>query len=268
MRHEAITGLAEEQVDEVVARVTRHLGTDQLARPGGRPSALGLYGSVILVIHLIRRNPVQAVAAEFFGVSQSTVSRRWDLLRPIIATVLADLVPHPRAVIRGGTALVDGTVCPTWDWKKPGGLFSKKAGYPGMNVQIACDLDGELAAIGPVPILGARHDAYAYAASGLRDLMDDIHVVADLGYVGVEGIDLVPIKRKPGQELHEKANEANNVLSGIRAAVERAVAHAKTWRMLSEEGGRFRPPIEKFPEMLAAAWGLINLKRYMIVAYE
>jgi DDE superfamily endonuclease len=268
VRHEAITGLAGEQVDEVVARVTRHLGTDQLARPGGRPSALGLYGSVVLVIHLIRRNPVQAVAAEFFGVSQSTVSRRWDLLRPIIATALTDLIPHPRAIIRGGTALVDGTMCPTWDWNEPGGLFSKKAGYPGMNVQIACDLDGELAAIGPVPVPGARHDAYAFAASGLRDLMDGIDIVADLGYIGVEGIDLVPIRRRPGQELHEKAKQDNRVLSSIRAAVERAVAHVKTWRMLSEEGGRFRPPIEKFPEMLAAVWGLINLKRRMIVTYE
>ena len=268
MQHEAITGLAREQVDEVVARVTRYLGTAEITRNGGRPCALGLYDSVVLVIHLIRRNPVQAVAAEFFAVSQSTVSRRWDLLRPIIATVLTDLIPHPRAIIRGGTALVDGTLCPTWDWKEPGGLFSRKAGYPGMNVQIACDLRGELAAIGPAPIPGARHDAYTYAASGLKDLLGGTHVLADLGYVGVDGIDIVPIKRRPGQELHEKAKANNRVLSSIRAAVERAVAHVKTWRMLSEEGGHFRPPIEKFPEMLAAAWGLINLKRHMIVAYE
>ena len=268
MRYEAMTGLVAEQVDAVVERVTRHLGTDQVTRGGGRPCALHLRDSVVLVIHLMRRNPVQAVAAEVFGVSQSTVSRRWDLLRPILATVLVDLVPHPRAIIRTGTALVDGTICPTWDWKKPGGLFSRKAGYPGMNVQIACDLDGVLAAIGPVPVPGARHDAYAYAASGLKDLMDQIHTVADLGYLGVEGVDLVPIKRKPRQELSEKAKEANTVLSGIRAAVERAVAHVKTWRMLSEEGGRFRAPLEKFPETLAAITGLINLRRHLILAYE
>jgi hypothetical protein len=91
--------------------------------------------------------------------------------------------------------------------------------------------------------------------------MDRIHTVADLGYVGVEGVDLVPIKRKARQELSEKAKEANTVLSGIRAAVERAVAHVKTWRMLSEEGGRFRAPLEKFPETLTAITGLINLRR-------
>jgi hypothetical protein len=115
VRVEAITGLVKEQVDEVASRVAGHLGTREIIRPGGRPCALGLYDSVVLVIHLLRRNPVQAVAAAFFGVSQATVSRRWDLLRPVIAHVLADLVPAPRAFIRAGTALVDGTVCPTWD---------------------------------------------------------------------------------------------------------------------------------------------------------
>jgi hypothetical protein len=38
--------------------------------------------------------------------------------------------------------------------------------------------------------------------------------------------------------------------------------------MLSEEGGRFRPPIEKFAETLAAINGLINLRRRHIVACE
>jgi hypothetical protein len=109
-----------------------------------------------------------------------------------------------------------------------------------MNVQISCDLDGNLAAISPDPVHGARHDAHAYGASGLEDLTEDIHTLADLGYIGVEGVDLVPIKRRPGQELSEKAKRVNLGLSKVRAAVERAVADVKTWRMLSEEGGRFR----------------------------
>lgn len=268
MRVEAITGLVKEQVDEVVRRVSAHLGSSEIARPGGRPCALGLYDSVVLVIHLLRRNPVQAVAAGFFNVSQATVSRRWDLLRPVIAEVLADLVPAPRAMIRAGTALVDGTVCPTWDWRHRDDLYSVKAGYAGMNVQIACSMDGDLAAIGPVPVPGSRHDAHAYAASGLKTMMDGIHQLADLGYVGVEGIDLVPYKRLPGRDLPERHKKDNALLSGVRAAVERAVAHVKSWRILSEEGGRYRAPVEKFPEVLAAITGLINLRRFMRVAYE
>jgi uncharacterized protein len=78
-----------------------------------------------------------------FGVSQATVSRRWDLLRPVIGNVLAEVVPDPRQVVGRGTVLVDGTVCPTWDWAHVPDLFSAKTGYPGMNLQIAATLDGE-----------------------------------------------------------------------------------------------------------------------------
>ncbi|MFJ2241769.1 hypothetical protein [Streptomyces sp. NPDC087859] len=139
------------------------------------------------MLHLLRRHPVQAVAAGFFSVSQATVSRRWGLLRPLIAEARGPGA-EPRAIVRAGTALIDGTVCPTWDWNHHNDLYSVKAGYDGMNVQIACSMDGDLVAVGPVPIPGARHDAHAYAASGLKDL----------GYVGV---DLVPYKRLPGRDL-------------------------------------------------------------------
>ena len=38
--------------------------------------------SVALVVCLIRKNATQEFAGAIFGVSQTTVSRRWDLLRP------------------------------------------------------------------------------------------------------------------------------------------------------------------------------------------
>jgi predicted SprT family Zn-dependent metalloprotease len=80
--------------------------------------------------------------------------------------------------------------------------------------------------------------------------------VADLGYVGVEGIEIVPFKRPPAGELTTNQAEFNTALSKIRAAVEHAIAHLKTWRMLSEEGGRYRAPIEKYQSMLKAIIGL------------
>ena len=54
----------------------------------------------------------------------------------------------------------------------------------------------------------------------------------------------------------------NKALSALRAANERAVARLKTWRMLSEEGGRYRPPIAKFDETLTAITGLLNFARF------
>jgi hypothetical protein len=118
--------------------------------------------------------------------------------------VLRCYVPDPRAVVGAfGSVLVDGTICPTWDWKAIPDLYSGKAGYAGMNVQVAASLDGRIAAIGPLSVHGARHDAYAYAASGLADLVAGLHRIGDLGYVGVAGIDLIGYKRLPRHELSE-----------------------------------------------------------------
>jgi DDE superfamily endonuclease len=145
---------------------------------------------------------------------------------------------------RGGTALVDGTVCPALDWSAIPDLFSGKAGYAGLNVHIAANLNGDLAAIGPVPVHGARHDAHAFAASGLKDLLeksrDPDNAAADLGYIGVDGIGTVPFRKPKGGKLEDWQREFNTTLSKIRSAVEHAIAKVKTWRMLSEEGGRYR----------------------------
>jgi hypothetical protein len=254
LRYEAMTGLNNEQLIELVTRVHAAPGAGFASR--GRPHALGLFGSVALVVCLLRTNITQAFAGAIFGVSQSTVSRRWDLLRPLIGQALAEFVPHPSEVVGAGTVLVDGTVCPTWDWHHIPDLYSAKAGYPGMNIQIAATLSGRLAAVGAIPVHGARHDAHAFAASGLAVLLAETPTVADLGYVGVEGIDIVPVKRLPGDDLTTSQAEFNTALSKIRAAVEHAIAHLKTWRMLSEEGGRYRAPIEKYQSMRQAVTGL------------
>lgn len=260
MNYEVLTGLSTGQLLVLAGRCAMLAG--DVARPGGRPPAIGLFRSVALVVHLMRRNPVQAVAGAVFGVSQSTVSRRWDMLRPIIRMAVAGFIPDPREVLGGGTALVDGTIAPTWDWKHIPDLFSGKEDMPGMNIQVAATLDGDIAAVGPFAVHGARHDAFAFEASGLKDILAGIHAAADLGYCGVEGIDIVPVKRMAGGKLDECQTAFNAAFSKIRAAIERAIAHLKAWRMLSEEGGRFRPPIEKFEETLQAITALIFFSTY------
>jgi hypothetical protein len=162
----------------LIARCAQVCG--QIAKPGGRPPALGLYTSVAMVVCLMRKNLTQQMAGAIFGASQSTVSRRWDLLRPIIKRAVASFIPHPREILGAGTALVDGTITPTWDWRHIPDLFSAKAGYPGMNVQIASSTDGRIAAIGPRAVHGARHDAHAFEASGLKDIMTGISAIGTL----------------------------------------------------------------------------------------
>ena len=268
MDYKALTGLSWGQLTRLHVMVLGEIGS--LTRPGARkPPAVGLFHSVVMVVALMRRNLVQAVAGEIFGCSQPAVSRRWDLLRPVIGKVLAPFVLDPvRVPGRRGTDLVDGTVCPVRDWSAVPGLFSGKVGYTGMNVQIAAALNGDVAAIGPVPVHGARHDAYAFEASGLKALLEKSRkpddIAADLGYIGVGGIGIVPFKRAGGRsrELEDWQREFNTELSKIRSAAEHAVAKVKCWRMLSEEGGRFRCPLDKYESMLAVITGLFFFAQY------
>jgi DDE superfamily endonuclease/Helix-turn-helix of DDE superfamily endonuclease len=261
LRYEVMTGLSDRQLTDLVVRVHAVCAQKFISR--GRPHALGLYRSVAMVVCLLRKNPTQDFVGAVFGVSQPTVSRRWNLLRPVIGDVLAEVIPTPREVVGRGTVLVDGTVCPTWDWHDVPELYSAKVGFAGMNLQVAATLDGDLVAVGPIPVPGARHDAHVFAASGLADLLADCPTIADLGYVGVEGIDTVPFKRLPGNDLYPSQIEFNTALSKMRAAVEHAIAHLKTWRMLSEESGRYRAPIGKDKSVVKAVVGL-----FFFAAYE
>lgn len=257
---DVLTGLGSGQRLVLYGRCAQLIG--QVAKPGGRPPAIDLYRSIMMVVCLMRTNSTQEFIGAVFGVSQSTVSRRWDLLRPVIRRAVASFIPHPREVLGAGTALVDGTITPTWDWKHVPDLFSKKAGMTGMNVQVAATLSGDVAAVGPLAVPGARHDAHAFEASGLKELLKGIPAAGDLGYVGVDGVDIVPIKRAAGCDLRACDKEFNTAFSGVRAAIERAIAHFKSWRMISEEGGRYRAPIRKFEETLQAIIGLMFFRAF------
>jgi hypothetical protein len=262
LRYKAITGLTEGQLAELTARVHEVVGD---LSSGGRPDVLGLFKSVVMVVALMRRNLVQGVAGAFFGVPQPTVSRRWDLLRPVIAHVLDEFVPNPEDVIGVGSALVDGMICPTWDWSAIPDLFSGKTRYPGFNIQIAADLDGRLVAVGMEMVHGARHDAHAYAAwRTCRPSCRHQHC-RRFRLRRRRRNRFRALQETPGPGTSREPDRVQHrTLSGFRAAVERAVAHLKTWRMLSEEGGRYRAPVHKFPSALKAIVAL----HFFAEAYE
>ena len=93
-------------------------------------------------------------------------------------------------------------------------------------------------------------------------MIDESDAVAQRGYPDIAEPSGGLIQYPPGGKLHDTQAAFNTVLSKIRAAIERAVAHLKTWRMLSEEGGRYRPPVSKYQEALRAITGLIFFTAY------
>jgi DDE superfamily endonuclease/Helix-turn-helix of DDE superfamily endonuclease len=252
LRLEVTTGLDSEQLTELVVGVRARLGGEYVSR--GRPFALGLFRSVAMV--LLRQNIVQQLAAEMFGVSQSTVSRRWDALREVIEAVLTEFVPTPAQVAGTSTVLVDGTLIPTWDWRHRSDLFSGKHHDTGFNLQIGATLSGNLVAVG-APVPGARHDAHAWQASGLADLLANLDHLADLGYVGVGQI-LTGHKKTTRRRADRQPKQVNTDLGHPRR---RRTRHRtlKNWKVLS---GRYRGPLDKLPSVIRTVVTLAFFKAY------
>ncbi|WP_079143256.1 transposase family protein [Streptomyces noursei] len=246
------TGLDTEQLDGLVARVHQELvqDPDPPVMPG-RMWALGLYKSVVLVLFLLRQNPVQEVAAELFGISQATVSRRWTALLPMVEKVLATHVPDPTEASAGRIVLVDGTLVTTWDWSSEGTtMFSGKHRDTGFNLQIAATLAGDLLAVS-APVPGSRHDMHAWRQSHFPEAFAEREGIGDLGYAGSRLF--TPRRKPPGQERSAGDKRANRSVNTLRAAVERAIAHLKNWKILAT---RYRGPLTRFPDIVKTVTAL------------
>jgi transposase len=76
-------------------------------------------------------------------------------------------------------------------------------------------------------------------------------VIADKGFEGSGYI--TPVKKPKGGELMPSQNHFNNQVSGLRSAVERAVAHIKNWKILHTD---YRRPIETWESSFRACIGL------------
>ncbi len=76
-----------------------------------------------------RQNMTEEVIADFFGVSQGTVSGILTELTPLIARATEEFRPgaeEAKQVTRGRLALVDGTLWPCWSWAGARELWAGK----------------------------------------------------------------------------------------------------------------------------------------------
>ncbi|MBX9399420.1 transposase [Streptomyces sp. TRM72054] len=211
---------------------------------------------MVLVLYLLRQNPVQAAAAELFGISQATVSRRWTSLLPVVEKALAGHVPDPAEASAGRVVRIDGTFIPTWDWASEGTtMFSGKHRDTGFNLQIAATLAGDLLAVS-APVHGSRHDTYAWRQSSFPDVFADRESMGDLGYIGT-GM-LTARRKPPGRDRPEADKVFNRSISTLRAAVERAIAHLKDWKVLAT---RYRGLLTRFPRIVKTITALAFYKK-------
>jgi hypothetical protein len=231
LRYESTTGLDHAQIQELVARIHQVL-------PGsgrGRPPVLGLYRRVLLTLVLLRSNLSQTMLADWFGISQPTVSRVYRAMLPLLEQVTCLHRPPLPEVLAGRVVVVDGTIVPVGNRRKDRATheanYSGKRHTAGLNVQVLSDLDGQLLAVAD-PVPGRTHDRAAFTATGFNQLLADVETLGDLGYQGTTVIR--PRRKRPGHADHDPATQVwNRSIASLRVAVERAIAHWKNWKILA-----------------------------------
>jgi hypothetical protein len=198
----------------------------------------------------MRRNRVQAEIAETFEVSQPTISRAITAVTPLLGEVLGRYVPTADELDARTQYIVDGSLLPCWSWASHPQLYSGKHKTTGMNVQVACTLNGDLAWISD-PIDGSRHDTYCLRESGVFLTLDPGDWVGDKGYVGNDMI--TPFKKPADRDLLDWENEFNTQINKIRWVIEQVIANFKTWRILHTD---YRRPVATFATTISTVVAL------------
>ena len=235
--------------DEIVD-LTEMINAFPVAERGSWPPVLGLFKSVLIALTYLRRNRVQWELAETYGVSQSTISRAITTITPLLEKILQKYVPTADELDAGKQYIVDGTLLPCWSWTAHPELYSGKHKTTGVNVQVVCTLDGDLAWISD-PVEGRRHDTHCLRESEVLLSYNPEDWMGDKGYVGNDM--LTPIKKPTYRGLLDWEKEFNSRINKVRYVIEQAIANFKTWRILHTD---YRRPFATFATTISAAIGL------------
>ena len=135
------TGFAKDEIVDLCALV---YANEENCDIDPWPPSLGLYKSVVIALTYMRRNRVQQELAETYKTSQPTISRANSRITSRLAIVLAPFVPTAEDLDPDTQYIYDGTLLPCWSWREHRELYSGKRKTTGKNVQVACNLTGNL----------------------------------------------------------------------------------------------------------------------------
>jgi hypothetical protein len=252
LRYQRTFGLNAVQLDELEARIEDIL-PEPWDKGTGRPKSLSLREAIMVTLVYERQNIIEEVIADFFGISQSTVSNIITEFTPLIAEATEEFRPdseEAKEITRGRLALVDGTLWPCWSWQGARELWAGKYKTTGHGSLIISDDSGNIIFVSD-PAPGCDHDMKKLEGA-VKEILDLAgSVIADKGFQGSGYV--TPAKKPTDRELYMREHEYNNQVSSIRAPIERAVAHLKTWKILFTD---YRRPLSTFLDSFEAAIGL------------
>jgi transposase len=257
LRFDRMSGLDSGQLDELEPRVA-----EILERPWksatGRPKELTLREAIIIASGYARQNIIEDVWAEIFDISQPGVSRIITEITPLIEKATAEFRPgaeEAKAAARGQTVLVDGFLAPCWSWRGIPDLWSGKHKTTGFCSQVISDLAGDVLFVSE-PLTGHNHDMTVLSETKTAEIIAEAFSgIGDKGYQGSGYI--TPIKKPQYRDLLEWEKKFNADVSALRAPVERAIAHIKSWRILHTD---YRRPLATYLTSFRAAIGLYFFK--------
>lgn len=215
------TGLSVRQFGKLVG-VVRRRGGEQVGV--GRRWGLALEDRVLLIAVYYRTNLTLRQVAPLFGISKSAAGRVVDHLAPQLT-----LAPVRRKHSPDTVLIVDGTLVPVHD--RSLSASSKNYRY-SVNMQVVIDANTRLAVAVGDPLPGNRNDCRAFTESGVDQACEGAQVMADGGYQGNPSVIMPYRKPRDGSELPQWKQDLNTVHKRVRARVEHALAHMKSWNVL------------------------------------
>jgi len=252
LRYHRTFGLDIEQLD-ALEKCIEEILPEPWNKATGRPKSLSLREAIMVALLYKRQNIIEEVIADLFGISQGVVSGIIRDFDPLITQATEKFVPNAeeaKEMTRGRLALVDGTLWPCWSWKIAPELWAGKYKTTGYGSLIISDEFGNIIFVsGPAP--GCDHDMKKLEGT-VKEILDLAgSVIADKGFQGSGYV--TPAKKPKDRDLYMREHEYNNQISSIRAPIERAVAHLKTWKTLFTD---YRRPLGTYRDSWRAAIGL------------
>lgn len=258
LRFDRMSGLSAEQLDELEHRVAELL-EEPWDKGIGRPRELTFREALVVSCGYERNNITEEVWSEIFDVDQSTISRYITYLTPLIDRATAEFRPSAEEAAeatRDAIALVDGTLWPCWSWSGKRELWAGKYKTTGHGSLIITTFSGRITFVSD-PVPGNQHDMAKLKESVSETILKAAGgVFGDKGFIGTDYI-TTPVRKPRERELYLREQDYNNQVSSLRAPVERAVAHLKTWRILFTD---YRRPLKTFATSFRAAIGLYFFK--------
>jgi len=256
LRYHRTFGLDIEQLD-ALEKCIEEILPEPWNKGTGRPKSLSLREAIMVALLYKRQNITEEVIADLFGISQSVVSGIIKDFDPLITQATEEFVPdaeEAKEMTRGRLALVDGTLWPCWSWKIAPELWAGKYKTTGYGSLIISDEFGNIIFVSD-PAPGCDHDMKKLEGTvkAILDLAGS--VIADKGFQGSGYV--TPAKKPKDRDLYMREHEYNNQISSIRAPIERAVAHLKTWKTLFTD---YRRPLGTYLDSWRAAIGLYFFK--------